>query len=281
MKLFVGVDIGSTTAKCVIVDENDKMLVFSHIPTEYDRNVSGEKILKIALDEIGASESDIAYLVSTGYGRKSFERADLNIPEIIAHGMGTWHMMPGTRTIIDIGGQDSKVIELSEQGVVERFEMNDKCAAGTGRFFEVLTHRLLGIKMEELSDLMKKSKNACTISSMCTIFAESGDHLLPLAEDTHRGHRGRHRQVHRPPHPGHGPFRADTVPGAHRLLRRRGQQRGHHGHLCRAARQARNGGQDAPVHRGPRRRAQGPQGVRQAAERLRPANTTKREMRRS
>ena len=173
MKLFVGVDIGSTTAKCVIVDENDKMLVFSHIPTEYDRNVSGEKILKIALDEIGASESDIAYLVSTGYGRKSFERADLNIPEIIAHGMGTWHMMPGTRTIIDIGGQDSKVIELSEQGVVERFEMNDKCAAGTGRFFEVLTHRLLGIKMEELSDLMKKSKNACTISSMCTIFAES------------------------------------------------------------------------------------------------------------
>lgn len=116
MKLFVGVDIGSTTAKCVIVDENDKMLVFSHIPTEYDRNVSGEKILKIALDEIGASESDIAYLVSTGYGRKSFERADLNIPEIIAHGMGTWHMMPGTRTIIDIGGQDSKVIELSEPG---------------------------------------------------------------------------------------------------------------------------------------------------------------------
>ena len=86
MKLFVGVDIGSTTAKCVIVDENDKMLVFSHIPTEYDRNVSGEKILKIALDEIGTSESDIAYLVSTGYGRKSFERADLNIPEIIAHG---------------------------------------------------------------------------------------------------------------------------------------------------------------------------------------------------
>ena len=170
MKLFVGVDIGSTTAKCVIVDENDKMLVFSHIPTEYDRNVSGEKILKIALDEIGAAESDVAYLVSTGYGRKSFLRADMNIPEIIAHGLGTWHMMPGTRTIIDIGGQDSKVIELSDMGVVERFEMNDKCAAGTGRFFEVLTHRLLGIQMEEL---MKKSKNACTISSMCTIFAES------------------------------------------------------------------------------------------------------------
>ena len=85
-------------------------------------------------------------------------------------------MIPVSYTHLDVykrQGQDSKVIELSEQGVVERFEMNDKCAAGTGRFFEVLTHRLLGIKMEELSDLMKKSKNACTISSMCTIFAES------------------------------------------------------------------------------------------------------------
>lgn len=173
MKLFAGVDIGSTTAKCVLIDEDENTLIFRHIPTEYDRNVSGEKILKLALDDLGASIDDVAYIVSTGYGRKSFVRANANIPEIIAHGVGTWHMLPGTRTIIDIGGQDSKVIELSEQGVVEKFEMNDKCAAGTGRFFEVLTHRLLGIEMEELSDLMKKSKNACTISSMCTIFAES------------------------------------------------------------------------------------------------------------
>ncbi|MEG1758489.1 MAG: acyl-CoA dehydratase activase [Oscillospiraceae bacterium] len=173
MKLFIGIDIGSTTAKCVIIDENEKELIFSFIPTEYDRNVSGEKILKIALEKIGADYDDIAYVVSTGYGRKSFERANLDIPEIIAHGVGTYYLKPGTRTIIDIGGQDSKVIELNENGNVERFEMNDKCAAGTGRFFEVLTHRLLGIEMEELSDLMKKSENACTISSMCTIFAES------------------------------------------------------------------------------------------------------------
>jgi predicted CoA-substrate-specific enzyme activase len=173
MKLFVGIDIGSTTAKCVIVDENDKKLVFRYIPTEYDRNVSGEKILKLAMDEIGADEKDIAYVVSTGYGRKSFERADMDIPEIIAHGVGTYYLKPGTRTIIDIGGQDSKVISLSESGNVDRFEMNDKCAAGTGRFFEVLTHRLLGIAMDDLSDLMKKSTNPCTISSMCTIFAES------------------------------------------------------------------------------------------------------------
>ncbi|HIQ87943.1 MAG TPA: hypothetical protein IAD33_10765 [Candidatus Scatomorpha gallistercoris] len=173
MNLFAGVDIGSTTAKCVITDENDNMLVFEHIPTEYDRNVSGEKILKQAMDKLGVSDADIAYIVSTGYGRKSFLRANANIPEIIAHGLGTYKLMPGTRTIIDIGGQDSKVISLDDLGNVERFEMNDKCAAGTGRFFEVLTHRLLGIEMEDLSDLMKKSTNPCVISSMCTIFAES------------------------------------------------------------------------------------------------------------
>ena len=173
MNLFAGVDIGSTTAKCVITDENDNMLVFEHIPTEYDRNVSGEKIIKQAMDKLGVSEADIAYIVSTGYGRKSFLRANANIPEIIAHGLGTYKMMPGTRTIIDTGGQDSKVISLDDLGNVERFEMNDKCAAGTGRFFEVLTHRLLGIEMEDLSDLMKKSTNPCVISSMCTIFAES------------------------------------------------------------------------------------------------------------
>lgn len=173
MNLFAGVDIGSTTAKCVITDENDNMLVFEYIPTEYDRNVSGEKILKQALDKLGVADTDIAYIVSTGYGRKSFLRANANIPEIIAHGLGTYKLMPGTRTIIDIGGQDSKVISLDDLGNVERFEMNDKCAAGTGRFFEVLTHRLLGIEMEDLSDLMKKSANPCVISSMCTIFAES------------------------------------------------------------------------------------------------------------
>ena len=172
-QLFAGVDIGSTTAKCVIVDEKDNMLVFEHMPTEYDRNVSGEKILRQAADKLGVSVDDIAYIVSTGYGRKSFLRANTNIPEIIAHGVGTYHVLPGTRTIIDIGGQDSKVISLDDMGNVERFEMNDKCAAGTGRFFEVLTHRLLGIEMDQLSDLMKKSTNPCLISSMCTIFAES------------------------------------------------------------------------------------------------------------
>ena len=173
LMLFVGIDIGSTTSKCVIIDETGEILTFQCRATEYDRNACGEKVLFDALNAIKADEQDITYTVSTGYGRKSYERSQLDIPEIIAHATGTEKMLPGTRTIIDIGGQDSKVIQLDEKGIVERFEMNDKCAAGTGRFFEVLTHRLLGIKMEELSDLVKKSENPSTISSMCTIFAES------------------------------------------------------------------------------------------------------------
>lgn len=187
MKLFAGVDIGSTTSKCVIIDENSKVLTFQLVYTEYDRDVSGEKVLKVALDSIGAQENDVAYIISTGYGRKAFHKANDNIPEIIAHGVGTHFVEPEARTIIDIGGQDSKVIELDEFGTVTKFEMNDKCAAGTGRFFEVLTHRLLGIEMDELSSLMKQATNPCNISSMCTIFAESEiiSHLsqkIPVAD---------------------------------------------------------------------------------------------------
>lgn len=173
MNLFAGVDIGSTTSKCVLIDENKEVKVFYRDYTEFDRDLSGDKVFRGALEQIGADAESVRYIVSTGYGRKAFKRADMDMPEIIAHGIGTYQAMPGTRTIIDIGGQDSKVIELDEFGTVAKFEMNDKCAAGTGRFFEVLTHRLLGIEMDQLSDLMKQSTKPCSISSMCTIFAES------------------------------------------------------------------------------------------------------------
>ncbi len=171
--LFAGVDIGSTTTKCVIVNENGEQLVFTAIMTEFNRNVSGEKALANALADIGAAEDEVTRIVSTGYGRKAFLRADKDIPEIIAHAIGTEHIYPGVHTIIDVGGQDSKVIAMSDNGTVDKFEMNDKCAAGTGRFFEVLTHRLLGIEMDQLSNLILKAQHPIEISSMCTIFAES------------------------------------------------------------------------------------------------------------
>lgn len=171
--LYAGVDIGSTTSKAALVDEAGREVMFTAIMTEFNRNASGEKVLQDVLEKAGASIGDVAYTVSTGYGRKAFERADKDIPEIIAHAVGTEHVYPGARTIIDIGGQDSKVIELDAGGNVDKFGMNDKCAAGTGRFFEVLTHRLLGVEMEELSDLILKATKPVEISSMCTIFAES------------------------------------------------------------------------------------------------------------
>jgi CoA-substrate-specific enzyme activase, putative len=171
--LFAGVDIGSTTSKCVLIDENKEEKMYRHIMTGFNRDASGNEVLEMALKAVGANESEIACIVSTGYGRKAFKKAQKDIPEIIAHAEGTKAIVPDVRTIIDIGGQDSKVIAIAEDGTVSKFEMNDKCAAGTGRFFEVLTHRLLGVEMDELSDLIMKAKDPIEISSMCTIFAES------------------------------------------------------------------------------------------------------------
>jgi predicted CoA-substrate-specific enzyme activase len=171
--IFAGIDIGSTTTKAVLVDESKKILTFSLIDTSFDRNRSGEEVLQRALEEASCMEDDIGYIASTGYGRRSFQRAQKVMPEIFCHGKGTLHLMPDVRTIIDIGGQDSKIIEIDDAGIIKNFEMNDKCAAGTGRFLEVLTQRLLNISLDELGPLSLKAEDPCVISSVCTIFAES------------------------------------------------------------------------------------------------------------
>jgi len=170
--MFAGIDIGSVSTKAVLIDKEGEILAFSLIPTGYDRRQSGAEALKLALDKSGKSKKDIERIVSTGYGRRAFE-SDKALPEIICHARGTRALFPEARTIIDIGGQDSKVIQLDEAGMVLRFEMNDKCAAGTGRFLEVLTERILNLPIEELGPLALKSKDPCTLSSVCTVFAES------------------------------------------------------------------------------------------------------------
>jgi predicted CoA-substrate-specific enzyme activase len=172
LKVFAGIDIGSVSTKAVLIDKEGEILDFSLIVTGYDRQQSGEKVLKMALEKIGKTQKDVEYIVSTGYGRRAF-KADKAMPEIICHARGTRALFPEARTIIDIGGQDSKVIQLDEAGMVARFEMNDKCAAGTGRFLEVLTERILNLPIEELGPLALKSKNPATLSSVCTVFAES------------------------------------------------------------------------------------------------------------
>lgn len=172
-KIFAGVDIGSTTSKAILMNEKREILSYAIQFTSFNRDKSGQEVLRKALDKAGIEIESVIYLVATGYGRRSLSIADDVVPEIVCHGKGTVELYPGTRTIIDIGGQDSKVIELDPNGIITKFEMNDKCAAGTGRFFEVLTERLLGVSMDELGPLSLESKNPCVISSMCTIFAES------------------------------------------------------------------------------------------------------------
>jgi predicted CoA-substrate-specific enzyme activase len=171
--MFAGIDIGSVTTKAVIINDKEETLAFSLIPTRYNRQESGIEVLRLALEIIRKSNNDIKYMVSTGYGRRAFSPSDKALPEIVCHARGTKLLFPEVRTIIDIGGQDSKVIELDKIGVVVRFEMNDKCAAGTGRFLEVLTERILNLPIDELGPLALRSKQPCTLSSVCTVFAES------------------------------------------------------------------------------------------------------------
>jgi len=171
--MFAGIDIGAATTKAVIINGRGEILAFSLLPTSYDREQSGAEVLNLALAKIQKSEDAVKYIVSTGYGRRAFAASDKVLPEIVCHAKGTKFLFPEVRTIIDIGGQDSKVIELDEDGGVVRFEMNDKCAAGTGRFLEVLTERILNLTLAELGPLALKSKKHLTLSSVCTVFAES------------------------------------------------------------------------------------------------------------
>jgi (R)-2-hydroxyacyl-CoA dehydratese activating ATPase len=173
VELCAGVDIGSTTTKAVLIDTDQKVIAFSIIDTTYDRNKSGQEALERALKETNGTVADLAAIFSTGYGRRSFELSEKAIPEIICHARGTAHLFPGVKTIIDVGGQDFKIIELNSDGGIAKFDMNDKCAAGTGRFFEVLSKRLLNVQMEDLGSLALSSRNPCLLSSTCTVFAES------------------------------------------------------------------------------------------------------------
>lgn len=171
--MFAGIDIGSVTSKAIIIDSQDDVLAFYVLPTSYDRESGGRNVLELVLQQIGKSKDEIKNIVSTGYGRKSMSFVDKTVSEILCHAKGTTILLPDVKTIIDIGGQDSKIIELDEEGKIRKFEMNDKCAAGTGRFFEVLAERILNIDIRELGPLSLKSKTPCTLSSVCTVFAES------------------------------------------------------------------------------------------------------------
>lgn len=180
--MFIGIDLGSVTTKAVIINEREEILAFALVQTTYNRHKSGADVLELALEKTGKSREAIEYIVSTGYGRRSLTFFNKVLPEIICHAKGTKLLFPTVKTIIDIGGQDSKVMELDIEGRVVKFEMNDKCAAGTGRFLEVLTDRILNTPIEDLGPLSLKCKKPCTITSVCTVFAES-EIISLLSED--------------------------------------------------------------------------------------------------
>lgn len=163
----VGIDIGSSAAK-VAVMEHGAVIKTLLLSTGFNsRNTADEIYDMLAAD--GITKENSVY-VATGYGRISVPYADRSVTEITCHGKGAWHLFGKNGTVIDIGGQDTKGIAL-KNGRVMKFIMNDKCSAGTGKFLEVMTNRL-GLTQKELSELARKG-NPITISSMCTVFAES------------------------------------------------------------------------------------------------------------
>ena len=167
-----GIDSGSTSTDVVILDQNGKIKSTMIIPTGGGAMMSAEKSLELAVEKAGIQKDDIVRIVTTGYGRAYIDSGDDSITEITCHAKGAHYLNPNVRTVIDIGGQDIKAISIDENGAVKNFLMNDKCAAGTGRFLEMMA-RTLGLSLEEMSTRGLEWKENVVISSMCTVFAES------------------------------------------------------------------------------------------------------------
>lgn len=169
---FVGIDSGSTSTDVVILDDNKKVVSQVILPTGAGAAAGAERALEQALAQANLTRDDLSAIVTTGYGRNAIQNGDKSITEITCHAKGAFFLDPSVRTIIDIGGQDSKVIRIDETGNVVNFAMNDKCAAGTGRFLELMA-RTMELSLEEMSQTGLTWNEEVTISNMCTVFAES------------------------------------------------------------------------------------------------------------
>ncbi len=181
-RFVVGVDSGSTTTDAALVDMDGNLVAGVIIRTGAKASASAQNAIDQALAKAEATRADVALYVSTGYGRNVIEGMDAAITEITCHARGAHYLAPDTRTVIDIGGQDSKAIHLDENGGVLNFVMNDKCAAGTGRFLEMMAHTL-EMPLEELSRAGLESTREVRISNMCSVFAES-EVVSLIADDT-------------------------------------------------------------------------------------------------
>jgi len=192
---YMGLDIGSLSCDAVVIDARERIVGAAVVPTGARNREAIERVSRQVLRDCGLREADLAAVVSTGYGRERVERRLATVTEISCHGRGIQKLLPGTRLMIDIGGQDSKAILFDPAGNVADFAMNDKCAAGTGRFLEAMA-RALEVGVEDLCDLDLGASGSSTISSMCTVFAES-EVVSLIAEGTEVGEivSGLHRSI--------------------------------------------------------------------------------------
>ncbi|GAG34531.1 unnamed protein product, partial [marine sediment metagenome] len=193
-----GCDVGSATGKAVVMKDGD-VTSYVIIPSTTKPEVTARTVMDEALKKAGLlSLEDLGYIVGTGYGRLKVPFASENVSEITCHARGAYWLCPTVRTVVDIGGQDCKVMSIDDKGKVIEFVMNDRCAAGTGRFFEAMA-RVLDCGLEGLSLLSLQSNNPATITSQCSVFAESevvtlvneGVELADIAAGLHNSIAGR------------------------------------------------------------------------------------------
>ncbi len=172
MSYAAGLDVGSTYTKAVILGENDQIAGKAMVNTGFKLDQAAQRAFSQALEAADLEKENVKYVVSTGYGRYQVSFRDVNVTDLTAAARGSKYFFPGTRTVLDIGGQTMKAMRLDEQSRVTSFRLNDKCAAGTGAFLEK-TARYMGFETEEISNLVLTSKESVPISGVCAVFAES------------------------------------------------------------------------------------------------------------
>jgi predicted CoA-substrate-specific enzyme activase len=192
---FAGIDVGSLSTEAVVLDAGGVMAGYSIVETGANSTEASERAMALVLGSTGVDQGAIRRTVATGYGRISVPLAQKKVTEISCHGRGAKHLFPNAGTVIDIGGQDSKVIRIGEGGRVLDFTMNDKCAAGTGRFLEVMAGKLQ-IPLDQMGGLALTGGAELKISSVCTVFAES-EVVSLVAQNRPRSDiaRGLHRAI--------------------------------------------------------------------------------------
>jgi (R)-2-hydroxyacyl-CoA dehydratese activating ATPase len=170
--IVAGVDVGSTATKAVLVDENGRVIARALSDTGANVVRAAEKAFRKALGETGLEEWEVGYTVGTGYGRYKVPFGNAQITEISCHAKGAIALFPGTRTILDIGGQDTKAIRVNERGEVLDFCMNDKCAAGTGRFLSAAAD-VLELPLDDIGPVSLRASKVLKITNVCTVFVEA------------------------------------------------------------------------------------------------------------